>query len=199
MPRTSKAPEIRRQELLDAALDLFLEQGVDRTAVSHIVRKVSVAQGTFYYHFDSKDELVDALAERLAEPIGQLVSGLADDEDSPVPQRVAQILSRLLDVIESSGAHLAGLVRPGNEGLHQKVGDAMRGRLQPVLEDLVARGQAEGSLDAQPVHETVELILASIAYITRTLAHGGPPERVSRLREAAQQLAARGLGITPTT
>lgn len=195
MPRTSKAPEIRRQELLDAAMELFLEQGAENTAVSHIVRKVGVAQGTFYYHFASKDELVDALAEQLADPLGTLVTGLAADTTLPVPQRVQRIVTTLLDVIGSSQGHLEGLIRPGNEGLHQKVGDAVRARLQPPIEALVARGQDEGSLSAEPVPETVELILTAIAHITRTQAHGGQPDRMTRLRAALEQLAARTLSI----
>ncbi len=195
MPRTSKAPEVRRQELLDAALELFLEQGADATAVSHIVRKVGVAQGTFYYHFASKDELVDAVAERLTAPLGQLVVTLAADADVPAPQRVQHVLNAMLDVIASSQGHLEGLIRAGNEGLHQKVGDAMRARLQPPIEALVAQGQDEGSLDAEPVPETVELLLTAIAHFTRTQAHGGQPDRMTRLRQALEQLAARGLGI----
>ena len=198
MTRTSKDPEIRRQELLDASLGLFLDQGVDRTAVSHIVRKVGVAQGTFYYHFDSKDELVDELAERMAQPIGQLIATAAADTTASIPGRIRGVLSTLLDVIESSQAHLSGLIRPGNEGLHQKVADAMRRQIQPLLQDLVTRGQVEGSLDAEPVPETVELILTAIAHLTRTQAHGGGPERVTRLRHALEQLAARGLGIQET-
>jgi len=195
MVRTSKDPEIRRQELMEAALELFLERGTDKTAVSDIVRRVGVAQGTFYYHFKSKDEVVDALAEGMAEPLGQMVAGIAEDTSAPVQDRIGRVVASLLDVIGASQQHLEGLIRPGNEVLHQRVADAMQARLHPALVALVGEGQADGSLDAEPVEETVELVLAAITHLTRTQAHGEDPDRLARLRVAVERLAKRGLGI----
>ena len=196
MVRTTKDPEIRRQELMEAALELFLERGTDGTAVSDIVRRVGVAQGTFYYHFKSKDEVVDALAESMAEPLGQMVAGIADDESVSVAGRVGRAVTSLLDVIGASQQHLEGLIRPGNEVLHQRVADAMQARLHPAFVALVGEGQADGSLDAEPVEETVELVLAAITHLTRTQAHGEGPEELARLRTAVERLARRGLGIS---
>ena len=62
-PRT-KAPEQRREEILDAAQRLFLEQGVGQTTIEHITMGADVAKGTFYLYFKSKDELRAALGER---------------------------------------------------------------------------------------------------------------------------------------
>jgi AcrR family transcriptional regulator len=62
-PRT-KAPELRREEILDAAQRLFLEQGVGPTTIEHITMGADVAKGTFYLYFKSKDELRSALGER---------------------------------------------------------------------------------------------------------------------------------------
>jgi AcrR family transcriptional regulator len=47
MTCTVKDPETRRGELIDAAEELFLASGYEDTAVSDIVRKIGVAQGTF--------------------------------------------------------------------------------------------------------------------------------------------------------
>jgi AcrR family transcriptional regulator len=62
-PRT-KPPEIRREELLDAAEALFLAQGIAATSVDAIVAGADVAKGTFYLHFDSKEQLLAALRQR---------------------------------------------------------------------------------------------------------------------------------------
>ena len=58
-----KSPETRKSELLAAAETLFRENGVDRTAVSDIVKKAGVAQGTFYNYYQSKDEIFAAVLE----------------------------------------------------------------------------------------------------------------------------------------
>jgi AcrR family transcriptional regulator len=62
-PRTKPA-EVRREELLDAAEQLFLEKGLAATSVDEIVSHAEVAKGTFYLHFASKDALVVGLRER---------------------------------------------------------------------------------------------------------------------------------------
>lgn len=46
--------EQRREQLLRAATDVFLELGYDKTRISDIVARANVAQGTFYLHFASK-------------------------------------------------------------------------------------------------------------------------------------------------
>jgi len=47
----------KKQLLLDAALDVFSENGYWATKISDIVAKANVAQGTFYLYFKNKEEL----------------------------------------------------------------------------------------------------------------------------------------------
>jgi len=68
--RVTKVPEERKQELIDTAERLFLEKGYEQTTVADIVREIEVAQGTFYYYFSSKEEILEAIIE--AFPAGLL-------------------------------------------------------------------------------------------------------------------------------
>jgi AcrR family transcriptional regulator len=65
-PRT-KPPEVRREEIMDAAERLFLAQGVASTTIDHIAAGADVAKGTVYLHFVSKQALLTALGDRFAE------------------------------------------------------------------------------------------------------------------------------------
>jgi AcrR family transcriptional regulator len=62
-PRTKPSAE-RRADLMDAALRLFLDQGVTPTTIEQITVRAQVAKGTFYLHFSSKDDVLVALRER---------------------------------------------------------------------------------------------------------------------------------------
>ncbi|HEY0687016.1 MAG TPA: TetR/AcrR family transcriptional regulator [Steroidobacter sp.] len=62
-PRTKPA-ELRREELLDAAQQLFLEKGIGGTSIDDIVSAADVAKGTFYLYFASKEAILTALQER---------------------------------------------------------------------------------------------------------------------------------------
>ncbi|CAM3823435.1 TetR/AcrR family transcriptional regulator [Xenorhabdus thuongxuanensis] len=62
-PRTKPA-EVRLDELMAAAEQLFLAQGVDATTINEIVELAQVAKGTFYHYFASKNKLLEAMGER---------------------------------------------------------------------------------------------------------------------------------------
>src|ERR1700683_1765703 len=71
-PRT-KPPEERRDELMNAALCLFLKHGVGPTTIEQITSGADVAKGTFYLYFSSKEELLAALGQRFAQ---ELLAGI---------------------------------------------------------------------------------------------------------------------------
>ncbi|MEK3888807.1 TetR/AcrR family transcriptional regulator [Bacillus sp. FSL K6-3431] len=54
----------RREELLYIALELFATKGYHQTKVSDIVKQAGVAQGTFYWHFKSKEEIALEIVEK---------------------------------------------------------------------------------------------------------------------------------------
>ena len=57
-----------RDDIVAAADDLFYQQGFDHTSFSDIAEAVRISRGNFYYHFKTKDEILDAvIAARLAE------------------------------------------------------------------------------------------------------------------------------------
>jgi AcrR family transcriptional regulator len=80
-PRT-KPPEIRRNELMDAAERLFLEKGVGATSVDEIVAAAEVAKGTFYVHFPSKEHLLAALQQRFVTSFADMIQAAMDKRRS---------------------------------------------------------------------------------------------------------------------
>lgn len=65
MPR-NKYPEETVQKILDAALHLFLEKGYEQTTILDIVENMGgMTRGAFYHHFKSKEEVLDALGDKL--------------------------------------------------------------------------------------------------------------------------------------
>lgn len=52
-------------KILQAAIEIISEKGLNKTVISDIVKKAGVAQGTFYLYFNSKNALIPAIAENL--------------------------------------------------------------------------------------------------------------------------------------
>ena len=57
----TRASEIRRRQILDAALELFLEAGVGDCRVEDLFERSGASVGSFYHHFGSKPRLAAAL------------------------------------------------------------------------------------------------------------------------------------------
>ncbi len=64
MTRIVKKPDVRKNEILDAAQTFFFEKGYENTTIQDIIDSLNIAKGTFYHYFKSKSELLDALVER---------------------------------------------------------------------------------------------------------------------------------------
>jgi len=56
-----------RQKLLDAAKEVFLEEGFQKATISQMIKKANVGYGTAYVHFDGKEDLLIVLMENVME------------------------------------------------------------------------------------------------------------------------------------
>jgi AcrR family transcriptional regulator len=61
----STATQDKYKLILQAAIEIISEKGLYNTAISDIVKKAGVAQGTFYLYFRSKNALIPAIAQNL--------------------------------------------------------------------------------------------------------------------------------------
>jgi len=91
--------EQRRTQLIDTALALFSQRGVEATRVSDIAESAGVAQGLLYHYFSSKDELLAAIIERHG-PLPLLREALATPPDRPTRETLLQLVTRLHDMIQ---------------------------------------------------------------------------------------------------
>jgi AcrR family transcriptional regulator len=75
--------ESRRQEILAAALRCFARNGFHSTTITDIVRESGVSQGTFYLYFETKDDVIAALADDRSQS-DALVNAIAGAEADPI-------------------------------------------------------------------------------------------------------------------
>ena len=60
-PKRERRKEARPGELLDAALDLFVEKGFSATRVEEVAARAGVSKGTLFLYFQSKEDLFKAV------------------------------------------------------------------------------------------------------------------------------------------
>ena len=62
-----------RQRIQEVALELFAEQGYEKTSLREIAERLDVTKAALYYHFKTKEEIIVSLFEDLTKPIEELI------------------------------------------------------------------------------------------------------------------------------
>jgi AcrR family transcriptional regulator len=68
-PRWERRKDARPQELLDAAIDLFVERGFASTRLEDVARRAGVSKGTLYLYYENKEELFKAVVRNSIVPV----------------------------------------------------------------------------------------------------------------------------------
>src|SRR5439155_9079413 len=68
-PKFRRRAEARPDEVLDAALDLFIENGFAATRVDDIAKRAGLSKGAVYLYFPSKEAIIEALVRRALVPV----------------------------------------------------------------------------------------------------------------------------------
>ena len=85
MPRVITHSDVRRAEMLDRAVALFVQRGYDNVSLNDLIADAVVSKGAFYHWFPSNDALIAALAERSAnEQLAAVEEALAAHTKSPI-------------------------------------------------------------------------------------------------------------------
>ncbi|MBI5231175.1 MAG: TetR/AcrR family transcriptional regulator [Coriobacteriales bacterium] len=164
MARTVKAPEERRDELLDTALGLFLQRGYDRTSVDQITTTVGVAKGTFYHYFDSKEVLLEQLVQRFGEQLLEQVEAHMSTVTGSADQRFREFV-RFSSELKLGRAHEALelgrlLYTDENTLLRYRLNEDWIERVHPLIAEIIEQGCHEGAFKVNDVAATTDIILS---------------------------------------
>ncbi|MFZ3148161.1 MAG: TetR/AcrR family transcriptional regulator [Methanothrix sp.] len=165
MKRITKGPEERRQELIDTAERLFMENGYEHTAISDIVRELNVAQGTLYYYFRSKEDILEAVVEKSIADLEGNVIRLISDEEVDEATRLNAAINGILGFVSQRNDFIDFLHQDINAVMHAKLEKATVERIVPILSGLVVKGNANGSFNIENPIETVEFLSTALVYI----------------------------------
>ncbi|CAM3039558.1 TetR/AcrR family transcriptional regulator [Paenibacillus sediminis] len=164
MARVSKSPEERKKDILDAAKELFQTKGYERTAVSDIVKKVGVAQGTIYYYFQSKSDIADALIDReLQENIASLQQ-IVDEQGAGAVDKLEKV-RKLLAQGNNRMDEIEYLHEDHNAMLHQKALVRMIREYAPLVASIVEQGNREGVFHTDNPLVITEFLLAGSQFL----------------------------------
>ena len=152
-----KKGEKRKQELLKIAYDMFLTQGYEKTRVDEIIEKAQIAKGTYYYYFQSKEQMLEEVIDMMIDNESEMAKQIIRTDIS-VPEKIVGILTSIKPT-ETEQPIKNTLFQPENVLLHHKVRKKLIDVLIPLLSEVVNEGVNEGIFECDNIPERVKMLL----------------------------------------
>ena len=157
--RIVKDAKERRNEILDVAERLFCEKGFDNASTNDILTEIGIARGTLYYHFKSKEDILDAMLERPTNQMVEKAGSIALDESIPVLERLTRTMLSLNVDNELGHMVMEQVHRPQNALMHQKLENMLLGRVNKLITKIAEDGIRQGIMDTDYPAEAVEMLM----------------------------------------
>ncbi len=195
LPR-NKYPEETVQTILDAALKLFLENGYEQTTILDIVNEMGgLTRGAFYHHFKSKEEVLEALSDKLFfhnNPFEQV----KEQNELNGLEKIRWVLKCFYQ--NQTGQHIGELSSQllSSPTFLKKFMDDNRKILAPMYQELIEEGINDGSIKVEYAKPVAELftILTNL-WTVPTLFPYSKEEGIIKLKIIQQVTESMGLPV----
>ena len=146
-----------KQELLEIAYKMFITKGYDNTSVDEIIKEADIAKGTFYYYFDSKDEVLDLVINDMIDK-EIIVARKYIEMQIPIEQKLIGIITSLRPSIDEKNIAIA-LNDDTNIKMHRKYNDKLIDSGTKLLKEIILEGINKGIFNCNNIEERIKLLL----------------------------------------
>lgn len=165
-PKFRRRAEARPDEVLDAALALFIERGYESTRVDDIAKRAGISKGAVYLYFQSKQAVLEGLIQRAVTPIASSVLGLTSGfsgDPRPLVAKVMRVVGqRLADPAVFAIPKVVmreAIVVPEIADMYR---EAVLDRVMPTMIKLIRQGIDDGYLRPVDPELTVRSIVGPV-------------------------------------
>lgn len=186
----------KKEQILDVSLSLFLEKGYDNTSISDILSNLNIARGTLYYHFESKEAIMDTIIERSIKNVIEEAKSIVFRKGLTVQEKMFTLFSST-SMKRLSGRELMidYLNQPQNALFHEKINRSFIQKIVPLLGDIIKEGVEEGIfINAYP-YESAEMILVMIIGFMDVYYDNADENDIKRRTESLLYNMERILGV----
>ena len=172
--RDVKDPEIRRAEIMDAAMLLFMEKGYANTTTQDIVDKVNISRGLLYYHFKNKEDILYCLVERYSEKLLSDIHVIVyDDDDKTAIEKIRAFIDATIistDNVSAEGTELQKTVDlEENRYMLDKLSHKLIEKLTIYFERIINQGISEKVFSVKYPSETAEFLMTAYVFVSNNI------------------------------
>ncbi|MFF3309380.1 TetR/AcrR family transcriptional regulator [Streptomyces sp. NPDC002952] len=179
-----------RQRIQDVALELFSEQGYEKTSLREIAEHLDVTKAALYYHFKSKEEILISLFEDLTRPLDELIDwGRQQPHSLDTKQEVLRRYSQAL----TGAAPLFRFMQENQATVRElSVGETFKDRMMAML-DIIK--EPEAALPDQVRCISALFTMHAGMFVLKDV-EGDPEEKRKAVLEVAIDLVTRAHGAS---
>jgi AcrR family transcriptional regulator len=184
--RTDDRRTDTREQIRDVALELFAEQGYDKTALREIAERLGVTKAAVYYHYRTKEEILESLFADLLGGVDEIVEwGRAQPAGPETRRAVLERYGRLIgDPSDRFGRLVRFMQQSQNSIKELAVGVGMRATMEALVDLLVgARPSVEDRLRGR-----LALVALHLGAFSEDRAEGDPSDRQAAALRIASEL-----------
>lgn len=184
MPRVSDAHlAARREQILDAATACFASDGFQATGMADVIAASQLSAGAVYRYFRSKEELIEAIVERVLGQTAARFERLLADGATPAPEEAVRVAVETVEQIASSGpvdvtrvAIQAWGEALRSSGVHTIATNAYQ-KIRGYFVEVIQRAQAAGTVppDADPHQAGAALFSLVLGFLLQRALLGDVP------------------------
>ena len=171
--RDVKDPEIRRAEIMDAAMLLFMEKGYANTTTQDIVDKVNISRGLLYYHFKNKEDILYYLVERYSEKLLRDIHVIVNDDDKTAIEKIRAFIDATIistDNVSAEGTELQKTVDlEENRYMLDKLSHKLIEKLTIYFERIINQGISEKVFSVKYPSETAEFLMTAYVFVSNNI------------------------------
>lgn len=172
--RDVKDPEIRRAEIMDAAMILFMEKGYTKTTTQDIVDKVNISRGLLYYHFKNKEDILYCLVEQYSDRLLKDIYIIVYDEDKTAIEKIRSFMD--VTIISSENISAEGTVLQKtvdleeNQYMIDKLSHKLVKKLTIYFEKIISQGIEEKVFSVKYPLETAEFLMTAYVFVSNNIS-----------------------------
>lgn len=150
--------EIRKKELIDVAYKLFITKGYENTSVDEIIATAKIAKGTYYYHFESKEQMLEEVVNMMIDEEVKKAKQVVNSNLKLEEKLVYTILA--LRVSKEEMPVQDAIHTKENIILHKKINEKIINEAVPLISSIVKEAKKDGLFNCDDnIEERVRMTL----------------------------------------
>lgn len=177
-----------RQRIQEVALELFVEQGYEKTSLREIAEVLDVTKAALYYHFKTKEDLLVSIVTDLTRPMDELIEwGAAQPR---TPETKIAVLHRYSAAL-ATAEPIFRFMQENQAALRElRTGEHFKNRMLKLAELMIE----PGSSPVDQVRAYTALFTMHAGAFALKQLDGGPEEKRAAILEVAVELITRANG-----